>query len=48
LAHVPVLGGYYFVVDCLCVGLVPGRRAIHDMLSGCLVVRENTPRSLAR
>lgn len=40
LAHVPVLGGYYFVIDCLCVGLIPGKRAIHDMLSGCLVLRE--------
>jgi uncharacterized RDD family membrane protein YckC len=45
LAHVPVLGGYYFVIDSLCVGFVPGRRAIHDMLSGCLVLRESTPRS---
>ena len=40
LAHVPVLGGYYLVIDCLCVGLVPSKRAIHDMLSGCLVLRE--------
>jgi uncharacterized RDD family membrane protein YckC len=46
LAHIPVLGGYYFVVDCLCVGLIPGKRAIHDMLSGCLVLRESTQRSL--
>jgi uncharacterized RDD family membrane protein YckC len=48
LVHVPILGGYYFVVDCLCVGLIPGKRAIHDMLSGCLVLRENTQRPLAR
>jgi uncharacterized RDD family membrane protein YckC len=48
LAHVPVLGGYYFVIDCLCVGLIPGERAIHDMLSGCLVLRESTQRPLAR
>jgi uncharacterized RDD family membrane protein YckC len=40
LAHVPVLGGYYFVLDCLCVGLTPSKRAVHDMLSGCLVLRE--------
>ena len=40
LAHVPVLGGYYFVIDCLCVGLAPGKRAIHDIFSGCLVLRE--------
>jgi len=40
LALVPALGGYYFVIDCLCVGLTPSKRAIHDMLSGCLVLRE--------
>lgn len=45
LAHVPVLGGYYFVIDCLCVGLIPGKRAIHDLLSGCLVLRETRQRS---
>jgi uncharacterized RDD family membrane protein YckC len=48
LAHVPVLGGYYFVIDCLCVGLTPSRRAIHDMLSGCLVLREDTHSSVVR
>jgi uncharacterized RDD family membrane protein YckC len=40
LALVPVVGGYYFVIDCLCVGLTPSKRAIHDRLSGCLVLRE--------
>jgi uncharacterized RDD family membrane protein YckC len=48
LAHVPVLGGYYFVIDCLCVGLTPSRRAIHDMLSGCLVLREGAHSSFVR
>jgi hypothetical protein len=43
-----VLGGYYFVVDCFCVALVPSKRAIHDMLSGCLVLRESTHSSLVR
>ncbi|HMD40179.1 MAG TPA: RDD family protein [Candidatus Acidoferrum sp.] len=42
LAHVPFLGGYYFVIDCLCVGLMPGKRAIHDTISGCLVLREGS------
>ena len=42
LALVPVAGGYYFVIDCLCVGLTPSKRAIHDMLSGSLVLREGT------
>ncbi len=48
LAHVPVFGGYYFVIDCLCAGLTPGKRAIHDMLSGCMVLRESTPSSSVR
>lgn len=37
LIHVPVVGYYYFLVDCLCVGLVPGKRAIHDRMSCCFV-----------
>jgi uncharacterized RDD family membrane protein YckC len=40
LALVPVLGSYYFLMDCLCVGLTRGKRAFHDVLSGCLVLRE--------
>jgi uncharacterized RDD family membrane protein YckC len=48
LGHVPVLGGYYFVVDCLCVGLRPGKRAIHDTLSGCQILREGSPGSVVR
>jgi uncharacterized RDD family membrane protein YckC len=40
LVHVPYVGIYYFLVDCACVGLRPGKRAIHDVLSGCLVLRE--------
>lgn len=48
LAHIPVLGGYYFVIDCLCVGLTPGKRAIHDRISGCLVLREGAHRSFKR
>lgn len=46
LAHVPIIGGYYFVIDCVCVGLVPGKRALHDMFSGCLVLREGAQTSL--
>jgi uncharacterized RDD family membrane protein YckC len=40
LVHVPYVGIYYFLVDCAYVGLKPGKRAIHDVLSGCLVLRE--------
>jgi uncharacterized RDD family membrane protein YckC len=49
LAHIPVLGGYYFVVDCVYVGVAPRKRAIHDLLSGCLVLRETSSiRAFAR
>ena len=41
LVHVPIVGGYYFIVDCLCVGLLPSKRAVHDILAGCLVLRES-------
>lgn len=40
LVHVPYVGIYYFLVDCACVGLTPLKRAIHDVLAGCLVLRE--------
>jgi len=48
LVHVPLLGGYYFLIDCVCAGLTPSKRAIHDMLSGCLVLRESSHRELIR
>jgi uncharacterized RDD family membrane protein YckC len=48
LALVPVLGGYYFLIDCLCVGLTPSKRAIHDRVSGCLVLREGAHSSFVR
>ena len=40
LLHVPVLGLYYFLFDCLYVGVSPRKRALHDLLSGCVVLRE--------
>ena len=48
LFHVPVVGYYYFMVDCLCVGLVPGKRAIHDRMSGCFVLQGDGIRRLVR
>ena len=48
LMHVPHLGGYYFLFDCVCAGLTPSKRAIHDMLSGCLVLRESSLRTIVR
>jgi uncharacterized RDD family membrane protein YckC len=40
LMQVPVVGLYYFFVDCVCIGVAPGKRAIHDMVSGCGVLRK--------
>jgi uncharacterized RDD family membrane protein YckC len=40
LLHVPYVGIYYFLVDCGCVGLLPEKRALHDFLAVCLVLRE--------
>jgi uncharacterized RDD family membrane protein YckC len=41
LMQMPSVGLYYFLVDCACIGMVPGKRAIHDMLAGCLVLRKS-------
>jgi uncharacterized RDD family membrane protein YckC len=41
LAHVPFIGSLYIAVDCICAGLTSRKQALHDMLSGCLVLRKN-------
>src|SRR5271156_4554161 len=41
LAHVPFIGSLYIAVDCICAGLTTRKQALHDMLSGCLVLRKN-------
>ena len=41
LMHAPVGGIYYFVMDCGCIAIHPRCRAIHDVLAGCLVLRES-------
>lgn len=41
LAHVPFIGSLYSAVDCICAGLTSRKQALHDMLSGCLVLRKN-------
>lgn len=40
VAHLPYAGLFYFSVDCACAGLTGKKQAIHDMLSGCLVLRK--------
>lgn len=42
LAHVPPFGFYYFLIDCVCAGFTPRKRALHDMFAGCLVLRQPT------
>jgi uncharacterized RDD family membrane protein YckC len=41
LAHVPPWVPF---IDCACAGLTPRKRALHDLLSSCLVLRQ-TPGS---
>ncbi|MGB2621901.1 MAG: RDD family protein [Candidatus Acidiferrum sp.] len=48
LIHVPVVGAYYFLLDCLYIGLTPAKRALHDLFSGCLVLREATQSPVVR
>jgi uncharacterized RDD family membrane protein YckC len=40
IAIVPTLGGLYFLIDCICAGVTEKKQAIHDMISGCLVMRK--------
>jgi uncharacterized RDD family membrane protein YckC len=41
LLHLPFVGIYYFMVDCLCIAVIKPNRAIHDVLSGCLVLQDS-------
>jgi uncharacterized RDD family membrane protein YckC len=47
LMHIPILGIYYFLIDCICLLFTSRKQAAHDVLSGCLVVRETASGSLA-
>ncbi len=39
LAHIPGIGLLYLLVDCVCAGVTPKKQAVHDMITGCLVLR---------
>ncbi len=41
ISSIPYIGGMYFFVDCLCVAFTLRKQAIHDMISGCLVMRKS-------
>jgi uncharacterized RDD family membrane protein YckC len=46
LVHIPFVGIYYFLIDCLCL-LFTSKQAVHDMLAGCIVLRETAGDPLA-
>jgi hypothetical protein len=37
---VPGLGILYFVLSCVFAGCTPRKQALHDIISGCLVMRK--------
>jgi uncharacterized RDD family membrane protein YckC len=39
IAHIPGIGAIYFLVDCICAGVTPRKQAVHDMITGCLVLK---------
>ncbi|MGB6429335.1 MAG: RDD family protein [Candidatus Acidiferrales bacterium] len=38
---VPSIGGLYFTTDCICSGLTARKQALHDAITGCLVLRRD-------
>jgi uncharacterized RDD family membrane protein YckC len=47
LVHIPILGIYYFLIDCLSIFFTQHKQAVHDIFSNCLVMRENATGPLA-
>jgi uncharacterized RDD family membrane protein YckC len=41
VSYVPSIGGLYFLVDCVVAGFTERKQALHDMIAGCLVLRNN-------
>jgi uncharacterized RDD family membrane protein YckC len=39
VGSIPSIGGLYFLVDCICAGITEKKQAVHDMITGCLVLR---------
>jgi len=39
LAHIPVIGTYYFIADCLFAALPPQKQAVHDRIANAFVLR---------
>ena len=41
LGMVPYIGPLYRLVDCILAGFTERKQALHDMIAGCLVLRNN-------
>jgi uncharacterized RDD family membrane protein YckC len=41
ISYVPSIGGLYYLVDCVVAGFTERKQALHDMIAGCLVLRNN-------
>jgi uncharacterized RDD family membrane protein YckC len=41
MLHVPYVGGLYFTLDCIFAGVTSRKQALHDQLSGCLVLKKS-------
>ncbi|MGD0842015.1 MAG: RDD family protein [Candidatus Acidiferrales bacterium] len=42
---IPLIGLPYFTVSCLCAGMTSRKQALHDSISGCLVLRKDEDQS---
>ncbi|MNN98423.1 hypothetical protein D3C81_2178140 [compost metagenome] len=36
-----MLLGFFIVIDCVCVGFIQRKRALHDLMAGTYVVRKS-------
>jgi uncharacterized RDD family membrane protein YckC len=41
ISTVPSIGGLYYLIDCIMAGFTEKKQALHDMIAGCFVVRNN-------
>ena len=39
VSFIPLIGTFYYLADCLMAGFTERRQAVHDIVSGCLVMR---------
>jgi uncharacterized RDD family membrane protein YckC len=41
IGFVPSIGGLYYLIDCIMAGVTEKKQALHDIIAGCLVMRNN-------